>query len=229
MEQITRYALYYAPPPGPLADRSAGWLGWDLLDSRPAEFPMGLSLPQPLAQLTAGARKYGFHGTLKPPFRLAPGSCAQALHDACNLLCADLAPVVTNGLHLHMIDGFLALVPHGPLDALNHLAAAVVRRLDPHRAPLTEADIARRHPDRLTDRQRMLLAEWGYPYVMEEFRFHLTLTDRLTKAQQDEILPFARAWFDPVLPVPFVIGDLCLCGEGADGRFRLLHRYPLSG
>src|SRR5262249_2220033 len=45
--------------------------------------------------------------------------------------------------------------------------------------PLTDADRARRNPARLTPRQRDYLERWGYPYVMEEFRFHMTLTGRL--------------------------------------------------
>ena len=90
-----------------------------------------------------------------------------------------------------------------------------------------EAEIARRRPDWLSTRQRDLLDRWGYPHVMEEFRFHLTLTDRL-----DEPEPVRAAladYFAPVLPRPFVIEDLCLFGEDQSGRFHLLHRYALSG
>ena len=37
----------------------------------------------------------------------------------------------------------------------------------------------------LTDRQEALLTQWGYPYVMEEFRFHITLTGALDPAHLD--------------------------------------------
>jgi hypothetical protein len=29
------------------------------------------------------------------------------------------------------------------------------------------------------------------------------------------------------VPQPFVIADLCLCGEDDLGQFHLMHRYPL--
>jgi hypothetical protein len=104
----------------------------------------------------------------------------------------------------------------------------VVERLDPLRAPLTDAEIARRRPERLTPRQRELLDQFGYPYVMEEFRFHLTLSGRLTDDQMAMLRPLALAHFDGLQPEPFVLEDLCLFGEAADGRFHLLNRYPLG-
>ena len=100
--------------------------------------------------------------------------------------------------------------------------------MDPYRAPLTEAEIARRRPDRLTPRQRDLLGLYGYPYVMEQFQFHLTLTGPLADAEQDAVAQAAAAQFDAVLPRPFTVDDLCLFGEDGQGRFHLLHRYALS-
>ena len=126
------------------------------------------------------------------------------------------------------LEGFLALVPAGDVLGLTDIAAQVVERLDPLRAPLTEAEIARRRPERLTPRQRELLDQFGYPYVMEEFRFHLTLSGRLTDDQMTMLRPLALAHFDGLQPEPFVLEDLCLFGEAADGRFHILNRYPLG-
>jgi hypothetical protein len=109
------------------------------------------------------------------------------------------------------------------------LAATVVAALDALRAPLTAADRARRKPDDLTARQRDLLDQWGYPYVMDEFRFHLTLTNGLAPDLAEAVLPVAQDWFGPVLPQPFRVEDLCLCAEAPDGRFHLIHRYALTG
>lgn len=226
MEKMKRFAVYYAPPAGAFADRASAWLGWDAAAGRAVPQP---DLGLPAAAITGEPRRYGFHGTIKPPFRLAEGRDAAALRAALAALAARLAPVELPGLRLTNLDGFLALVPEGDTAALRALAAEAVRALDPFRAPLTAAEIARRRPERLSPRQRALLDRWGYPFVMEEFRFHVTLTDRLPAPQAADAERRLAAHFAPVLPRPFRLEALCLFGEAEDGRFHLLHRYPLSG
>ena len=229
MDGYDRYAIYWAPGPGPLADFAAGWLGWDPLAGRAVPHPAVAGLPRPLPEITAPPRRYGFHGTIKAPFRLADTARAAALHEAGQALCAELPPVTLPGLSLHRIGGFLALVPDGDTGPLGALAAAVVDRLDGFRAALSADEIARRGPDRLTPRQRMHLARWGYPHVMEDFRFHLTLTGDLPASEAAAVEEVLRPLLVPVLPRPFRIDALCLFGQGRDGLFRLLHRYTLSG
>lgn len=224
MEQMKRYAVYYAPPAGGFAAAAASWLGWDPEAAKPVAHP---DIGMDLAALTAEPRKYGFHGTIKPPFRLAPGQDLAALQGAMTDLAASLAPVQMPGLDFLQIDGFLALVPQGDTGALGALAAQVVTRLEPFRAALTEAEIARRRPERLSPRQRELLALYGYPHVLEQFQFHLTLSGRLDPGQQATLRPLAEAHFTPHLPQPFRLQELCLFGEAQDGRFHLIHRYPL--
>lgn len=229
MDGYRRYAIYVAPEPGPLASFGAEWLGWDAAAGKTVTQPDVPGLPRPLAALTEAPRKYGFHGTIKPPFRLAPGAGAARLHEAAGALCRGLATVVLPGLVLRRIGGFLALVPAGDTGDLAALAAAVVRGLDGFRAPPTAEEIARRRPERLTARQRVLLERWGYPYVMEEFCFHLTLTGSLPEAKARAVQAVLAPRVTPALPRPFRIGSLCLFGEAEDGRFRLIHRYTLSG
>lgn len=224
MEQMKRYAVYYAPEAGPFADAAASWLGWDPVSGHVAQPDYGVDL----RSLTADPRKYGFHGTIKPPFRLAAGIDAATVGAAVADLARDLSAVQMTGLQFAAVDGFLALVPVGDTAALVDLAARVVAALDPFRAPLTEAEIARRRPHDLTPRQRELLGKFGYPFVMEEFRFHLTLSGNLTQDQHAALLPLASAHFAPHLPRPFRIDALCLFGEAGDGRFHLVHRYPLA-
>ena len=101
--------------------------------------------------------------------------------------------------------------------------------LDALRAPLTPAEIAKRRPERLNPRQRELLAAWGYPYVIEEFRFHLTLSDDLPEAEAEDLAAVLGPWLAPDLPRPFGITDLCLFGEDQAGRFHLLERHALTG
>lgn len=226
MEQMKRYAIYYAPEAGAFAAAAARWLGWDVQTGQGVDQPI-IPLPRPLVEVTAEPRRYGFHGTLKPPFRLAQGVKADDVAEATARLAASLKPIAFSGLQMVDLGGFLALVPRGNTDALQHLAAEVVRGLEPFRAPLTEAEIARRKPERLTTRQRDLLAAYGYPYVMEEFRFHLTLSGRLTDAEHAPVAQAAADHFASTLPQPFDLRSLCLCGEDAAGHFHLLHRYPL--
>lgn len=224
MKQMQRYAVYYAPRDGAFSTAAAAWLGWDAV--------VGNVVSQPevpgIAALTADPRKYGFHGTLKPPFRLAEGACVEDLTEAVAALAARQSPVEMPGLQLANLDGFLALIPVGDTAALQTLAAQVVVDLDPLRAPLTKAEIARRRPESLTPRQRDLLATYGYPHVLEEFKFHLTLSGRLQDPEATALRAAAIRHFDGLLPQPFRLEDLCLFGEDQDGRFHLLHRYPLS-
>ena len=229
MEDFGRYAIYYAPRPGVMAEATAAWLGWDLARGRRVPPPALAGLPAPLDDLTAPARPYGFHGTIKAPFRLATGQSARALNLAAARLAEGLAPVTLPRLRLAEPGGFLALIPEGDETGLLALGAEVVSRLDPFRAPLTVAEIARRNPERLNPRQRDLLDTWGYPHVMEAFRFHLTLTGDLAPDMRAQVAQVLWDWLVPILPEPFVIEDICLVGEDAAGRFHLLSRHALTG
>jgi Protein of unknown function (DUF1045) len=69
------------------------------------------------------------------------------------------------------------LKPQGQSKPLHALEPAAVRTLDELRAPLTEDERRSRNVSRLTPRQRYYLEAWGYPYVIDEFRPHFTLTN----------------------------------------------------
>lgn len=226
---MKRFAVYYAPRQGEFASRTAAWLGWDAASGREVAQPVLPGLPRPAADLTRDPRKYGFHGTIRAPFRLGEGVGPDDAVAAVEALAARLAPVTCDGLRMVDLHGFLALIPEGCDEALQALAAAVVEGTNHLRAPLTEAEIARRKPEQLSSRQRELLDRWGYPYVMEEFQFHLTLTDRLPGDQRAPVMAALQDHLSPVLPRPFIVEDLCLFGENTEGRFHLLHRAALSG
>ena len=219
-----RFAIYYVPPEGPLAEFGAKWLGWDVVTGR--EVP-GFDVPG-LHDITMTPRKYGFHGTLKPPFRLKEGQTLEALEAVVSDLATTLSPAACDGLKLTQLGRFLALTPFGPLDGLQRMAEACVRDLDGFRASASEAELVRRRKAGLSTLQEALLVEWGYPYVFEEFRFHLTLSGRLPEED-------LRGWTDtlqgqlPDLPGPFIVDQIALCGERQDGRFELIHRYTLTG
>ena len=144
--------------------------------------PFPDDLPPDWRELTSDPRKYGFHATLKAPFALAPGKSEGELTAACADFARTPRPIPVIAPVVRSISGFIAVVPAEPSDELEQLAADCVRAFDPFRAPLTPEDRARRKPERLTPRQRAYLDRWGYPYVMEEFRFHMTLTGRLRRS-----------------------------------------------
>lgn len=226
---FTRYAIYFTPAPGPLADFGAAWLGWDSAAGTTRAHPVIPGLTASVAALTARPHKYGFHGTLKAPFRLAADKTEGALIRAVEKLASTLAPVSLQGLVLDQIGGFLALVPTGSAGGLTAFAADVVEQLDSFRAPPTDEEIARRDPARLTPRQQTLLANWGYPYVQDQFRFHMTLTGSVPREQIGAVRSALAPVVAPIVPQPFAIDALTLLGADAAGRFHQIARVSVRG
>jgi putative phosphonate metabolism protein len=226
---FSRYAVYYTPQPGPLAAFGASWLGWDMDTGQMVDHPDIDGLSMPISEITATPRKYGFHATLKPPFRLAEGFTETDLVEAVDILGSrTLHPVMGLSLELTPLGRFLALTAKGDMAQLNGLAAMCVETLDAFRAPPSDAELAKRRASGLSPRQELMLLEWGYPYVMDQFRFHMTLSGKLSKGD----LAQTRAALEPVLkdvlPDPFLIDTISLVGEDDNGRFHLMHRYTLS-
>ncbi|NVO25290.1 DUF1045 domain-containing protein [Donghicola sp. B5-SW-15] len=225
---MKRYAIYYVPPHGAFWQAGSAWLGWDAASGQPALHPDLAGVD--LAGLTATPRKYGFHGTLKAPFRLAEGRTESDLTDAVAQLARSIPAFDLEALVVSSIGGrFLALRPEGDVTALRGLCDRLVVALEPFRAPLTEAEYARRKPEALTAHQRALLDQYGYPYVMDEFRFHITLSGDLEAEPLAQARIIAEAYFAPHLPRPFAMDTIALCGEAEDGRFHILSRHTLTG
>ncbi|WP_368184282.1 DUF1045 domain-containing protein [Aestuariibius sp. HNIBRBA575] len=230
MSDFTRFALYYVPEPGALADFGASWLGWDLVKAEKVaapEFP-GLSANH-IHKLTQTPRKYGFHGTLKPPFRLANGCDLTGLDAAVRQVAQTLQATEMTALKLDRINGFLALTPVGDTTGLNAIAQRCVEKLDPFRAPSTEEELERRRKTPLTPVQDANLLLWGYPYVFDDFRFHITLTGQMDPARAQDLRYILATYLDEFLPRPFCLDQIALVGERPDGRFQLIQRYDLTG
>lgn len=225
MSKMKRYAIYFAPPAGPLMQAAAQWLGWDVEAGRAVAQPA----IEGIEEATRAPRKYGFHATMKAPFRLAPGVSTDDLAEALSAEAALLGAVELPGLRLEALAGrFLALRPDGSEADLGALCAEVVTRFEPFRAPLTNEEAAKRKPESLTPRQRELMGVFGYPYVLDEFRFHMTLSGDLPPEELARLRAAAEDWFTPHLPRPFAVDALCLYGEDEAGRFHLLSRHALA-
>ncbi|TMV93263.1 DUF1045 domain-containing protein [Thioclava sp. BHET1] len=229
MGYYTRYAIYYAPH-DELMQAGSNWLGWDAAAGAEVAQPELDGMTPPLSQITAAPRRYGFHATIKAPFRLADGLTGDDLGEAMGALAGQLAPVTLDALEVAQLGDFVALRPAGDVTALRALAGTVVERLDRYRAPLSESELAKRDPAALSPRQAELLARFGYPYVFEQFQMHLTLSGPLSRDLAEALSAQARRYFAPYLGAPHVIDTLCLFGEDPQsGHFHLLHRYALTG
>ena len=223
-----RYAIYFAPPAEhPLHTLGTAWLGRDALTGAAAVQPATGLPPEELAAVTRSPRRYGFHATLAPPLQLAPGRDIAGLEAAVPALAARSVPFALP-LELGSIQGFLALRPAIRLPALDALAAACVEVADGFRAAPGAAELARRRAAGLTPRQEALLQRWGYPYVMDEFRFHMTLSERLEEPRRSRVLATLQAHFAGALDRPASIDALTLFVEPEPGgAFRQHRRFPL--
>jgi putative phosphonate metabolism protein len=228
MANFPRYAIYYAPVQGSVLDRfGSALLGYDAHSGADLPFPDGIEAPD-WRELTEDPRKYGFHATLKAPVTLAPGISEDELVAACAAFAATPRPVPVIEPVVSSIEGFIAIVPAAAVATLQDLAADCVRAFDSFRGPLTEADRARRNPSRLTPRQRAYLDQWGYPYVFEEFRFHMTLTGRLEDGRRAAVLDMLRDRFGRIGLKELSIDRLALFRQdAADRRLRVIGDWPL--
>ena len=220
-----RFAIYFAPLPETALHRLASrWLGRDAASGEAVSQP---DVPG-LHALTAEPRRYGFHATLKPPFALREGVEPESLMRAAAALAAGISPFEVR-LRLDQLDGFLALVPDASSPQLDVLAERCVRELDGFRAPPSEAELARRRNTPLSARQDANLERWGYPYVFDEFRFHMTLTERLGAADATRVGAAAEAHFADELSAPVSIDGITLFQEPAPGApFVALRHFPFT-
>jgi putative phosphonate metabolism protein len=231
MATYPRYAIYYVPAPGrDLACFGAQHIGYDAFGGGDLSFPDRIEQMVPdWRELTGDPRKYGFHATLKAPMSLASGGTEAELLAACEAFAGTSRTIPAIRPVVDSISGFVAVVPAEPSAELERLAADCTREFDSFRAPLTPEDRARRNPHQLTPRQREHLDRWGYPYVMEDFRFHLTLTGRLDAERRATILPILQQRFAALDITTLTIDRIALFRQdGADSRFRIIGHYALT-
>jgi putative phosphonate metabolism protein len=226
-----RYAIYFAPPEASLLWCTASrWLGRDAARDRRLDQPgvPGYS-GERIGELTRAARLYGFHATLKPPMRLNKGRSAGQLADALARFAAARTAFSLPPLEVACLSTFLALRPVAASALLHRLADDCVVEFDGFRRPLDANELARRRSSGLTARQDALLVSLGYPYVLDQFRFHMTLTDALDPQDSARIKPWLEQRFAAALQEPIVVTDLSLFVQEDPGApFRILERFPLN-
>jgi putative phosphonate metabolism protein len=216
-----RYAIYFAPEKGsPWWEFGTRWLGRDeWLDVNRVQHSLLQFGPAELRDITAQPRRYGFHATLKAPFCLKTEHTTGDLTARMEALAATLKPVQLGSMQATTLGDFVALIPSAPCADLAALAASCVTVPDDLRAPLSDTDLARRRVEHLDAREKELLQQYGYPYVMERFRFHFTLSGPVPQTTAQRVL---RAVAEPLAQLnassPLVLERLCLFIEPAPGQ-----------
>lgn len=231
-----RYAIYFAPAPdSAFWQFGSSWLGWDAAEEirlkRPpltgdaaADWDDGA-----LETLTAAPRNYGFHATLKPPFRLGEGQAVERLITAAEAFVETQKSFVCPNVDVAALGRFIAFRLTDASSEMQDLAEVCVRAFEPFRASLNEAELAKRHASGLTPRQAALTANWGYPYIFEEFRFHMTLTGAIADnaARGRLVTQLQRMAEASGASGPMLADAICIYEQPQPGEpFRLLRRLP---
>jgi len=228
-----RYAIYFAADADDrLMQLGNTWLGRDPFAGETLRQPAieGVDSAR-FAALTTDPRRYGFHGTLKAPFALQRDRTEADLVAACEAFAADIAPFGIQGLGVNPLGRFLALTPDAEEPALRAFAALCVRQFEPFRAPLSEADLERRRMSGLSPKLDAYLTDWGYPYIFDEFRFHMTLSNKLENDTDAGCLAAAaRIHFAGVTGRPRTCAQFALYTEQERGApFQVHTVFTLSG
>jgi ribose 1,5-bisphosphokinase len=234
MTEAPRFALYFAPQPSSkLSQLGDAWIG------RLAELPefrytlekLGLDVDR-LHRITQHPRRYGFHATLKAPFHLAKGHTPDMLLKSVEDFARTESSFALSSLSVSKLDDFLALVTHEHSGHLNAFASRCVTTFDTFRREITAQEIARRRQKTLSPQEDAMMLRWGYPYVLDCYRFHLTLTDSLSETDAafcQQILTAAVQVFNAELLRGVCVDAITVFEEphtGAD--FRPIFRAPLK-
>lgn len=232
-QDVHRYAIYYCPLFGsPWWDRGCRWVGRRAEDDCDVVQPVldGID-PQAFRAITREPRRYGWHATLKAPFALRPEFDYSALRERVQGICRLRVPQDMPCLAVRRLGNFLALVPAEKSHALALTAQLCVTDLQDMVVPLAQAELDRRRRTPLTPRQDHLLLEWGYPFVLDEYRFHLSLTgslDGLSDASIQALEAGARHWFGALPPLDFC--TIAVFAEPSPGaNFLLIEHFALGG
>ncbi|ESZ05476.1 DUF1045 domain-containing protein [Mesorhizobium sp. M0923] len=226
-EPCSRYAIYYTPArEHPLTVAASSWLGRDAFRADAADD----ARPEADALLTSEPRRYGFHATLKAPFRLREGTSVEDLEEALSRFAASRYPCPIGALKIDLLGGFFALVPVSPTPALRGFAAQIVDEFDCFRAPMNTPELQRRLLSPLDEIETAHLVQWGYPYVLDRFQFHITLTDRIPEEDRARTRKRLEAIFEDYLSEDYRIDRLSLfVQERNGGDFVVRSQFTVDG
>lgn len=226
----SRYSIYFAPSPGaPLHSLGSRWLGRDAAtgESLDPDLPGDIARDE-WQRVTESPRRYGFHATLKPPFRLAENTTFAGLKAAVRDFAGRHKGFAAPALGVAKLGNFLALTLSEPSAEFASFAADSVEEFDRFRAPASEEELAQRLGSSLSSRLREHVLRWGYPYVFDTWKFHMSLTCALPEPSLRPLESYLRHRFAPVCERPLLVDSVCIFHEPHPGAFfRLVERARL--
>lgn len=224
-----RYAIYWVPPEvSALGQFARRWmrLSSDSGERKVPQETFGLNADL-ARKATEKPGRYGFHATIKAPFRPVAGVGESELRQEMEAFCAKRRRVQTAPLGLERFTSYLALCPTGQRSDLEWLASDCVTHFDRFRAPLSDKDRARRNTD-MPEPERLYFEQFGYPYIFSRFYFHISLAGPLEERELDLVASALRPELAALCRDDFVLTDLCLVGDpGGGAPFRTVGRFPL--
>ena len=228
-----RYAVYFVPSAEQRWWAQASqWLGRCAVSQQFVSQPLITEVSASrFAELTEHPRRYGFHATMRAPFVLASQYQPNDMIDRVKALCQTVKPFVLPRLQVTLLDQFLALVPAHNAEQVALLEEQCVTVLNDYAAPLGPDELSRRRSAVLSAHEDALLLRWGYPYVLDRFRFHCSLTGSLAKASPQEVAALTQAAHQHFDHLPLcAFESLAIFVEPTRGAdFVLLEQCPFMG
>lgn len=222
-----RYAIYFVPAAETvLYQFGAAVLGYDAYTGLDTPYVRGVDPDWP--DRVREPRVYGFHATLKPPFRLATNVTAAELQAEFSLFARSRSTITAGPLVVRVLGSFVALVLDTNCAAIDNLAADSVPHFDRFRAPINEQERVRRLSAPLTARQKLHLDRWGYPYVFDDFRFHMSLTGPLPVDNRAPVLRRLTEEFANRLGAPRLVVDRMVIARQCGDAFRIVQSALLG-
>ena len=113
---------------------------------------------------------------------------------------------------------------------MQNLASNLVENLDHFRAPLHQKEIDKRRMSTLTSSEDENLLNWGYPYVFNDFRFHITLTEKIQYgSDRESMVRAASSHFSEDLDRATKVNSISLfVQESSEADFLQIQQFALQ-
>jgi hypothetical protein len=113
---------------------------------------------------------------------------------------------------------------------IDALAASCTTIFDAFRAPVSPQERARRIALKLNDEQIRNLDRWGYPYVLSQYQFHMTLTGKIPARRRKAVLAvLLKVFRESAIEPSIAIDRIALVKQDMpDSRFRVVSEAVLG-